>query len=98
MASGQGDITFSFGAAPGGNVATATVTGQTNIKADSKIELYMMGTDSTVTHNAYEHSLLPLLGLSLTATSINPGAGFTAMAACASRLSGDFKVRYVWAD
>ena len=56
MATGQGTLVFDFGAVPGTNVVTATVADAT-IGAASKVEVYLMGTDSTATHNAVEHQL-----------------------------------------
>lgn len=97
MATGQGTVTFNFGAAPGTNVVSTAVADAT-ISATSKVELYMMGTDSTATHNAVEHQLLPLGGLSLQAISVTAGVGFTAQAASLLRLTGTFQARYVWAD
>ena len=97
MATGQGTVTFNFGAAPGTNVVTATVADAT-IGAASKVEVYLMGTDSTATHNAVEHQLLPLGGLSLQVISVTAGVGFTAQAASNLRLTGTFQSRYVWAD
>jgi hypothetical protein len=46
MATSQGTLVFDFGAVPGTNVVTATVADAT-IGAASKVELYLMGTDST---------------------------------------------------
>lgn len=97
MATGQGTVVFNFGSAPGTNVVT-TVVSDSAIGATSKIEIYIMGTDSTASHNAYEHSLLPLGGLSLSPISISAGVGFTAQAASMLRLTGTFTARYVWAD
>lgn len=97
MATGQGTVTFDFGAAPGTNIVTTTVTGQTSIGSGSKVEVYMMGTDSTATHNAYEHAILPL-DLALSCTAITAGTGFTAQAATTQRLTGTFQARFVWAD
>lgn len=88
---------FDFGAAPGTNVVTTAVNAPT-IGASSKVELYLMGTDSTATHNTVEHQLLPLGGLSLQAVAITAGVGFTAQAATMLRLTGTFTARYVWAD
>lgn len=97
MATGQGNITFSFGAAPGTNVVTAAVS-DANIGATSKVELYLMGTDSTATHNTIEHQMLPLEGLSLQAVSVTAGVGFTGQMMTKLRLTGDIEARYVWAD
>ena len=97
MATGQGTMTFDFGSAPGTNVVTATVSDAT-ISGTSKVEIYLMGTDSTATHNTIEHQLLPLGGLSLSPISVTAGVGFTAQAASLLRLTGTFQARYVWAD
>jgi hypothetical protein len=97
MATGQGTVTFNFGSAPGTNVVT-TVVSDTGIGASSKVEVFLMGTDSTATHNSYEHSLLPLLGLSLSCISVTASTGFTAQAATTARISGTIAARYVWAD
>jgi hypothetical protein len=95
MPSGTGDATLDFGAAPGTNIATATVTGQTGITSTSGVEAYMMGTDSTATHNDFEHSIVPLR---LSCTAITAGTGFTIQGISDLRLTGTFRVRWVWAD
>jgi hypothetical protein len=97
MATGQGTVTFDFGSAPGTNIVTTAVSA-VSIGAASKVEIYLMGTDSTATHNAVEHQMLPLGGLSLQAISVTAGVGFTAQAMSALRLDGTFQARYVWAD
>ena len=97
MATAQGTVVFTFGAAPGTNVVSTTVSSAT-ISATSKVEVYLMGTDSTATHNAIEHQMLPLGGLSLSVTSVTAGVGFTAQAMSLLRLTGTFTARWVWAD
>lgn len=97
MATGQGVVVFNFGSAPGTNVVSTAVS-DAAISATSKVEIYLMGTDSTATHNAIEHQLLPLGGLSMTPLSVTAGVGFTAQAASLLRLTGTFTARYVWAD
>jgi hypothetical protein len=97
MATGQGTVTFNFGAAPGTNIVTTAVTGQASIGSGSKVEIYMMGTDSTATHNTYEHAILPL-DLALSCTAISAGTGFTAQAATTQRLTGTVQARFVWTD
>lgn len=97
MATGQGTVTFNFGSVPGANVVS-TVVSDATISGTSKVEVYLMGTDSTATHNAVEHQLLPLGGLSLQVISVSAGVGFTAQAASLLRLTGTFQARYVWAD
>lgn len=97
MANGQGTVTFDFGATPGTNIVTTAVTGQASISGTSKVEIYLMGTDSTATHNDYEHSILPL-DLALSCISVTAATGFTAQAATTQRLTGTIAARYVWAD
>jgi len=97
MAIGQGIINFNFGTGAGTNVVTATIS-DAAIGAASNVEIYLMGTDSTATHNTIEHQLLPLGGLSLQVVAVSAGVGFTAQAASMLRLTGIFKARYIWAD
>jgi len=97
MASGQGSVVFDFGAAPGTNIVTTAVTGLATIGAGSKVEIYMMGTDSTAEHNSFEHSILPL-DLALSCIVVTAATGFTAQAASTLRLTGTFTARYVWTD
>jgi hypothetical protein len=96
MANGQGIVTFNFGAAPGTNIVTSTVSAPT-ISSTSKVELYFMGTDSTATHNMYEHAILGL-SVALSCISITAGSGFTAQAASMEGHSGTIQARYVWTD
>lgn len=97
MATGQGTVTFDFGATPGTNVVSTVVSSAT-IGSGSKVEVYLMGTDSTSDHNTIEHQMLPLFGLSLSVISITAGVGFTAQAMSNARLTGTFIARWVWAD
>ena len=97
MATGQGTVTFDFGTAPGTNVVTTAVS-DAAISAGSKVEVYLMGTDSTATHNSIEHQMIPLGGLSIQVISVTAGVGFTAQMMSNLRLTGTFQARYVWAD
>lgn len=97
MATGQGTVTFDFGAAPGTNVVSTAVS-DTGVGAASNIEMYLSGLDSTATHNAYEHGILTLGGFDMTPISRTAGVGFTGQAAAQLRLTGTIKARYVWAD
>ena len=97
MATGQGTVTFDFGTAPGTNVVTTAVI-DAAISAGSKVEVYLMGTDSTATHNSIEHQMIPLGGLSIQVISVTAGVGFTAQMMSNLRLTGTFQARYVWAD
>lgn len=88
-----GSTTISFGSAPGTNMVTATVTGQTAIVAGSSAEAFIMG-EASASHNAYEHAFVPIR---LTCGSVVAGTGFTITAVSELRLTGTFNVRWVWA-
>lgn len=94
MATGTGTATLDFGATPGTNIAEVAVTGQAGLVATDHVEVFMMGTDSTATHNAYEHKVVPMR---LTISSITAGVGFMITGVTDYRLDGTFKVRWVWA-
>lgn len=87
-----GTATLDFGATPGTNVVITTVVGQTGILAGSQVEAYMMG-DTTATHNAYEHLIVPI---TLRCTNIVPGVSFDIWASTDWRLDGTFTVHWVW--
>lgn len=95
MASGTGTATLDFGSTPGTNIATVDVTGQASIGANSHVEAFLMGSDSTATHNAYEHAIVPMIIRIITVVA---GTGFTIQGATDWRLNGTFKVRWAWAD
>jgi hypothetical protein len=78
----------------GSNVASVTVTGQTELLATDNIDAWIQGTDSTADHNAYEHKITPI---KLSVTNIIPGIGFDIIGLSEYRLDGDFKVRWAWA-
>jgi hypothetical protein len=90
-----GTATINFGATPGTNIASVTVTSQPDIIGTSAVEGWFMGLDSTADHNATEHSMMPL-AVVLTPTAIVAGTGFTLTALTQLRLTGQVKVRWVW--
>lgn len=92
MATGVGTATINFGSAPGTNVVETVVTGQTNITTSSHVEAWLMG-DSTASHNAYEHSIVPI---KLSCGSLVNGTGFTITASSEWRLTGTFTAHWVW--
>lgn len=95
MAAFEGVCTFNFGSAPGTNIVTTTVS-DANVTTGSRIEIYLMGTDSTADHNAYEHSLIEMLDdWQATPISIINGVSFVAQAATKLRLTGEIDARYV---
>lgn len=88
-----GTATLDFGAAPGTNHVSVAVTGQSAIGATDNAEAFIMGGDSTATHNAYEHMVAPI---KLSVSAVSAGVGFTINAISAWRLTGTFKCRWVW--
>ena len=94
MATGIGTATIDFGAAPGSSTTELTVTGQTAISATDYVEIWMQG-DSTADHNAYEHLIAPIL---LRASDIVAGTSFKINAFSEHRLTGTFKVRWIWSS
>lgn len=89
----SGIATIDFGATPGSEIAEVAITGQAWVLiASSRIRAFFMG-DSTVDHNAYEHSVAPSF-VSLVVKDLVNGGGFTIMAVSEIRMSGTFKVRW----
>jgi hypothetical protein len=78
---------------PGSNFAAVTVTGQTALTATDAIDVWIQGTDSTASHNAYEHQITPIR---LAVTNVIAGVGFDITAYSDLRLDGDFQVRWAW--
>jgi hypothetical protein len=87
-----GTAVLNFGSIPGTNVVTTTVTGQTSILSNSYVQAWLMG-DSTATHNAYEHNIVPIR---LVCGNIVAGTGFDIVASTDWRLTGTFSVRWMW--
>lgn len=88
-----GTTNVDFGTGAGTNYVTTTVTGQTGILTSSYIQCYLMAQDSTADHNAYEHSIVPMI---VRAGNIVAGTGFDIIAVCDWRLTGQFKIRWQW--
>jgi hypothetical protein len=97
MATGTGTATINFGAYPGSNEASVTVTGLTTISATSKAEAWVMADDTSANHTAADHKYFPVFA-SLTCGTPTAGTGFTIYARSIEKLSGAWTVRYVWAD
>jgi hypothetical protein len=89
-----GSGVLAFGAAPGGNVATLTVTGQTGIVSGSAIRAWLQG--STADHNAYEHLLILPGSIGLGIGDVVNGVGFTIYAQTELRLTGSVAVKWEW--
>lgn len=93
-----GTATIDFGAAPGTNIASVTVTGQPNIKATgSSIRAWIQGNDSTADHNAAEHALFSRY-VGVSATAVSAGVGFVITAVSEFRLSGTMAIRWSWTN
>ena len=87
-----GTATLTFGAVPGTNIVETVVTGQATITVNSHIQIWMAA-DATATHNAYEHSIVPI---KLSAADIVASTGFTIRAVTDWRLTGTFTVHWMW--
>jgi hypothetical protein len=90
-----GTALIDFGPAPGTNVSSTSVTGQSGISIGSAVEAWFMGNDYTGSHNSYEHSILPM-AVALSVTSITPGIGFTITAVTQLRMTGLIMCRWIW--
>lgn len=97
MSYGQGTVEINFGVHPGNNEASIAITGQTSISATSSVEAYVMADDTTTTHTANDHKYFVAFA-SLTCGTPTAGTGFTIYARSLDKLSGSFKVHYIWSD
>lgn len=95
MANATGTATLDFGA--GSNEAAVAVLAQTGILASSKADAFVMGDDSSSNHTANDHRYFAALA-GLTCGTPTAGVGFTIYATSQHKLSGQFTVRWVWAD
>jgi hypothetical protein len=96
MASNTGTIEIDFGANPGLSEQTAVVTGQSAISATSNVEAWIMSEAST-NHTANDQSWVTLF-CALTCGIPTAATGFTIYAKSTEKLTGKFKIRWVWSD
>ena len=96
MASGTGTATIDFGALPGSNEASVTVTGIGTIGASAKVEAFFMRSTSA-DHTVNDHSYAALF-TGLSCGDVVAATGFTIYARSAEKLTGKFTLNYVWAD
>lgn len=90
----SGTTSLNFGAAPGGNYASANVTGQAGITTNSFIKVYIKES-STADHNSFEHLMLNMSsGLSF--GNVINNVGFTIYLLTELRLSGTFLINWEW--
>jgi hypothetical protein len=97
VSTGTGFSTIDFGAAPGSNEASVAVTGQASILVTSKAEAWVMADDTSADHTASDHRYFPALA-ALTCGTPTAATGFTIYARSPHKLTGQWKVRWVWAD
>jgi hypothetical protein len=95
MAAAIGSAEVDFGAWPGANEASVTVSGQTEITALASVEAWLMADDTTTDHTASDHRYAAAL-MGLTCGTPTAGSGFTIYARSIEKLTGAFKVRWVW--
>jgi hypothetical protein len=95
MASGVGVAEIDFGAWPGANEASVAVTGQGEITTSASAEAWLMADDTTTDHTANDHRYASIL-MGLTCGTPSDGVGFTIYARSLEKLTGAFKVRWVW--
>ena len=82
--SGQSEI--DFGAFPGSNEASVTVTGQTGIlNTQSSVEAFVMADDTTTDHTASDHKYLSVF-IGLTCSTPVAATGFTIYARSLEKL------------
>ena len=97
MANGTGQTAIDFGTFPGSNEASVTVTGLANISNTSKVDAWVMADDSTPDHSSSDHKYFECFA-NLTCGTPTAGIGFIIYARSIEKLSGEFSIRYVWAD
>ena len=97
MANATGTAIIDFGAFPGSNEASVSVTGQGTISTTSKVEAYIMADDNTSDHSTSDHRYFAAL-VALTCGTPTASTGFTIYARSLEKLQGTFALRFVWAD
>lgn len=95
MAANVGSAEIDFGAWPGSNEAQVAIIDQTEITALASVEAWMMADDTTATHTASDHRYAAAL-MGLTCGTPTAATGFTIYARSTEKLTGAFKVRWVW--
>ncbi len=93
--SATGAIEIDFGSGLGSNEASVAVTGQTGILTTSSAEAWLMAEASTE-HTLNDQTYAQLF-MSLTCGVPTLATDFTIYARSTEKLTGKFKVRWVWA-
>ena len=97
MATATGTATIDFGSDPGTNEAFVDVTGQSTISATSKVDAFIMAHDTSSNHTASDHRWFSCV-VGLTCGTPTAATGFRIYATSQQKLSGQYAVRWVWAD
>ncbi len=90
----KGSAVLDFGAFPGSNEASVTVTGQTGILSGSHVEARFVASASS-DHTASDHAYAPFL-VGLTTGAIVAGTGFTVYGRSPEKMQGTFNVQWAW--
>ncbi len=91
----SGTATLNFGAAPGGQLATVAVTGQTGLLSGSNIRVWIQG-EASADHSEYEHTRVLSREIGLSVDTITAGVGFTIVGVTELQLTGTVAVRWQW--
>lgn len=96
MATGTGTATVDFGSTPT-EIATETVTGQAGIAVGDHVECYFVGDDFTTDNPVDVHKWVLPTFVRPVADALVAGTGFTITLLSQFQLTGQVKVRWVWA-
>jgi hypothetical protein len=89
-----GTATIDFGASPGTQRTTVTITGQSAIGSSSHVEAFFMS-DTTTDHSDYEHQMAAMV-CQLPCGNIVVGTGFDVVAVSQVQMRGQFTIHWVW--
>ena len=95
MATGIGTATLDF--STGSNEASVAVTGQTTISATSKADAFVMADDTSADHTANDHRYFETFAALSCGTPV-AATGVTIYARSHQKLTGQWSIRWVWAD
>lgn len=91
---GTGTAEISFGAFPGSNEASVVVS-SSGVTAGTHVEAWVMGGDTTASHTAQDHRYFPVFAALTTEAA---SGSFTVYGRSTQKLTGAFKIHYVWAN
>lgn len=92
-----GTATIDFGAWPGSNETSVAVTGQASILLTSSAEAFFMADDTSADHTASDHRYAGNF-INLSCGAFVAGTGFTIYGRSLEKMTGEWSVRWVWAD